>query len=206
MLSWVIEHILAFIIKQIVLIPYRLGTLCRKGVEYQKAGYKGNRLKIILTITGMVAITAGLICLGILIDHRKSMWITIAAVWAMALTGFFSVEKTYGLEEHQKRYTQIEPWINDFKSWYEADAKEKTTWDNYLVVIALTYGMMAAYWFEKQNKKEKVEKLNSYVDAKTNSVNVYDYLHFLSREINDDLRRNWAQACRPYALSVLKPQ
>jgi hypothetical protein len=188
------------------LIPYRLGILCRKGVESQKAGYKESGLKITLSMTAMAAITAGMIYLGILVDLRKGTWIAIAGVWIVAIVGFFNVEKTWGLEEQQKRYTQIEPWLNDFKSWYEADARGKTTWDNYLVVIALTYGSMAKSWFEKENKREKIEKLDSYVDAKNDSMNVYDYLRFLSSEVSDDLRRNWAQACRPYALSVLKPQ
>jgi hypothetical protein len=204
MLSWIIEHIVVFVINQIVLIPYRLGGMCRKGFEHGKAGYKGAALKIIVPPLSLASLSVIIFILaGVYVS-----WISVVSIWGLGIVGFFNCDVSGGLKQHQAKYQKIEPWIKDFKAWYQQDVhNNQVSWDDYLLTLTLAYGSYALRKFSEESTPEKEAQLQSYfvTDAQNNTkLEIHGYLGFLADNLGNELRQKWADICRDDTKYLLK--
>jgi hypothetical protein len=204
MVQWIVEHAIVAVFKQICLIPYRIGGVIRTGVEHAQAGYKGATLKIFLPPLILGTLT---ILLFVFVDVYISLAMG-ACIWGLAVMGFMNCRVSDDLVVAQQRHWKIEPWIADFKRWYEQDVHNKQVpWKTYYISLALTYGSYTMGKFQQESKPEKITQLRSFIseDAQGNrQIKTEDYVCFLADNLGDEVRHAWSTICRNDTKQTLK--
>jgi hypothetical protein len=208
MVQWIIEHaivaIMKAVVKPVVMAPFKLGRQSRKGVEFAKAGYKDSLFTICwpLVVFGLVTIY-----LFAVLGFRAG-GVLSAFIWVLAIMGFWDCDITVGLADQQRMHRKIKPWMKDFKKWYKKDVwNNQVPEEQYYVSLAIAFASYAIGKFQQESKPEKVTELQTFFSEDGEGhieIKLFDYLCFLTDNLENEFRRRWSEICRNRAKQELK--
>jgi len=203
MLSWLIEHLVVFvlnnIVKQIVLIPFRLGIQARVGFEYIKAGANRGflRIALCLPLLGLLGY------LPVFFRPGIPTWLFSGSVWLLGILGMFNV--TVGGD--MLREQMMRPWLKKMKKWYAEDVlNQECSWNDYLSFAAGAYGQMAIAAWSAGKQESKIAGLNSFVNKETGTFHLLKYMSFIKESFSEEAWNSWDQVCRLFIRSVINQQ